>query len=239
MANIKEINNTRGVTVKKTFIALVPMKGHSERLPKKNTRDLCGKPLMYYILKEINRSNYIREIIVNTDNEHIANLASREFKATIIKRPIYLCGGHVPMNDIIKHDLERIDGNYFIQTHATNPLLAVNTIDRAIETFINSECDSLFSVSKIQSRLYWRNGSPVNHNPKELINTQDMPVIYEENSCLYIFTRESFIKNNSRVGKNPLMFEIPKNEAVDIDEEIDFKIAEALMQAKIKEVLCR
>jgi CMP-N-acetylneuraminic acid synthetase len=79
----------------------------------------------------------------------------------------------------------------------------------------------------VQTRLYWEDGSAVNHDPKVLLKTQDLPIIYEENSCFYLFSRSSFeAAGNKRIGLNPYMYEISKLEAVDIDEPDDFRLAE-------------
>ena len=135
------------------------------------------------------------------------------------------------MNKIIEYDLNNSNFDIYVQTHSTSPLLSVKSIDTAIEKMINrsNEFDSIFSVTKIQTRFYDKEGVPYNHNPKELLRTQDLEPLYEENSGFYIFTKNSFIcAGNKRIGLNPLMFEINKIEAVDIDENSDFIIAETL-----------
>ena len=137
-------------------------------------------------------------------------------------------------NLIIEDDISKIDCEYFIQTHSTNPLLKTKSIDKSIETIFNQqECDSLFTVTPYQNRLFFENGDPVNHNPNQLIKTQDLPYLYEENSCIYIFSKNSFLKNKNRVGVNPKLFSIDRFEAVDIDEMEDFVFAEFLMQKEL------
>ena len=93
--------------------------------------------------------------------------------------------------------------------------------------------DSLFGVTRLQTRLWDQLGRPINHNPAILLRTQDLPPIYEENSCLYLFTRETLAQCRNRLGERPMMFEIPADEAWDIDEEIDFTIADFLMQQRV------
>jgi CMP-N-acetylneuraminic acid synthetase len=135
------------------------------------------------------------------------------------------------MNKIIEYDLNNSESDIYIQTHSTSPLLAIKSLDAAIEKMINkaTDFDSIFSVTKIQTRFYDKNGNPFNHDPKELLRTQDLEPLFEENSGFYIFTKESFKNaNNKRIGLNPLMFEIDKIEAIDIDEPSDFTIAETL-----------
>ena len=104
------------------------------------------------------------------------------------------------------------------------------TITAAIQTFIGSKPkkDSLFSVTRFQTRFYHENGEALNHDPEVLIKTQDLPVMYEENSCIYLFTKEAFEKNKRRIGDNPILFEMEQIEAVDIDVEEEFVLAEKL-----------
>ncbi len=216
--------------------ALLPMKGHSERVPNKNMRLFAGRPLYHHIADVLENSRHVSSFIINTDSDIIAEDAARHFaKARIVERPVELRGDFVPMNDIIGHDLSVSEGEYFLQTHSTNPLLTLETLNRAIEEFsqIKGEHDSLFSVPRLQTRLYWQSGEPVNHNPRELLRTQDLPPVFEENSNLYIFSKSSFASaGNKRIGLQPKMFEINKLEAVDIDEEEDFVLAELLYKMR-------
>lgn len=220
---------------KTNIVALLPMKGNSERVPNKNLKMFCGKPLYHKVLETLLRSKYISTVIINTDSQKIKEDVEKNFRENvqIFDRPKQIQGDFVSMNDIIKYDISKIEATFYIQTHSTNPLLTVKSIDKAIEKMMeigkNNSYDSIFSVTKIQARLFDVDGKPVNHNPDELIRTQDLPTLYEENSNFFIFTQESFINNDDkRIGKSPLKFEIDKLEAIDIDEPQDFIIAEAL-----------
>jgi CMP-N-acetylneuraminic acid synthetase len=220
----------------KTLIALLPMKGHSERVPNKNLRDFCGRPLYHRMTESLLSSRYVTEVAINTDSQAIAADARKHFeRIRIIERPDAIRGDFVSMNTIIAHDLSVLRGEHFLQTHSTNPLLTTGTVDRAIEAYFESldRYDSLFSVTRLQTRLYWNDGSPINHNPAELLRTQDLPPVFEENSNLYVFSRSSFSRaGQKRIGKTPLMFEMDRLEAVDIDEEADFRVAEALFSLR-------
>jgi CMP-N-acetylneuraminic acid synthetase len=218
---------------KAKILALLPMKGHSERVPNKNIRNFCGYPLYHAIMKSLLDSHYISKVVINTDSAIIKEDALKFFKDNVIihDRPESIRGDFVSMNEIIGYDIEKLGGEHFLQTHSTNPLLQTKTIDRAIERHFDALTegyDSLFSVTLLQTRLYNSAGIAINHDPDELIRTQDLPPVYEENSCLYIFNRKSFWVKKSRIGENPVMFEIPREEALDIDEKIDFEIAEFL-----------
>jgi CMP-N-acetylneuraminic acid synthetase len=218
------------------LIALLPMKRHSERVPNKNIRLFGGAPLYHNIMRSLMASDYIEKIVINTDSDYIAEDVQRHFgRVQIIDRPEEIQGDFVPMNQIIAYDLEQLDSEHFLQTHSTNPLLQTKTVDKAITAYLNglNKFDSLFSVTRMQTRFYWSNGKPVNHNPQELLRTQDLPPLFEENSNFYIFSKTSFNKaGNNRIGLKPQMFEMDKLEAIDIDELEDFELAEILHNRK-------
>jgi len=219
--------------------ALVPMKGNSQRVPNKNMKIFDGKPLYHAIIKSLLGSKYIEDIVINTDSNAIIKDVKENFKneVIIINRPVELQGDFVSMNDIIAYDLSKLKGEHFLQTHSTNPLLKTKTIDKAIEKYFENldNFDSMFGVTKVQTRFYDKNAKAINHNPNELLRTQDLEIMYEENSNLYIFSKEAFKNaNKKRVGLKPQIFEINKLEAIDIDEIEDFILAELLYKNKDK-----
>ena len=213
--------------------ALVPMRHHSQRVPGKNYRPLAGKPLYQHIVETLLDVPAINEVVVDTDSEPIMDGLRRDFPGVrIINRPESLRADTIPMNEILLYDSSKVAADFYIQTHSTNPLLKPETISRAIRTFLTDypTHDSLFSVTRLQTRLYDQHGKAINHDPAVLIQTQDLPPVYEENSCLYIFTRQNLIKHHHRIGKTPVMFEINADEAWDIDEELDFAICDFLLK---------
>ncbi len=215
--------------------ALVPMKGHSERVPNKNIRPLAGKPCFHWIIETLSKSKYIDEIIINTDSEEIARNAKENFNVTILKRPDFLLGDMVSIQPLIEYDISQTKGNYYLQTHSTNPLVKTKTIDKAIESFFaQKKHDALFTVTPVKTRFYWPDGTGINHDPKHLIRTQDLEPIYEENSCIYIFSKETNQKTKNRLGSNPMMFSMDRLESVDIDDIEDFYWVEFLLLEKLK-----
>ena len=214
-------------------VALVPMRHSSERVPGKNHRLFCGKPLFSYIISSLSDCSKISTIVVDTDSPVIKDHMVTKFPhVRLIDRPGHLRSGEISMNDVLLHDVGIVDADFYLQTHSTNPLLSTHTINRAIEMFLEkrSTYDSLFSVTRIQVRLWDSLCRAVNHNPSMLLRTQDLPPLFEENSCLYIFSRLTLEKSHNRIGRRPFMFEIDRSEAWDIDEEIDFEMAEFLYQ---------
>lgn len=216
------------------IVALMPMRHQSERVPGKNYREFAGRPLFEVVLEALLGSERIAEVVIDTDSPVISSAVSGRDRVRVLERPERLRAGTVPMNDIILHDIEQVAADFYLQTHSTNPLLSTETITRAIDRFLEEypTYDSLFSVTRVQSRFWDALARPVNHNAAILLRTQDLPPIYEENSCIYIFGSETLRQRHNRIGERPLMFEIPGAESVDIDEELDFRIAELLYQAR-------
>jgi CMP-N-acetylneuraminic acid synthetase len=220
-----------------TLAALVPMRHHSQRVPGKNYRPLVGRPLFHHIIETLLTVPEIDSVVVDTDSETVRDGLRKNFPSVkIIDRPEHLSADDVSMNDILIHNTEQFPADFYLQTHSTNPLLKPETVSRAINLFLTDypTRDSLFSVTRLQTRLYDQHGDAINHNPKELIQTQDLPPVYEENSCIYIFNRANLIAKQHRISDRPLLFEIPANEAWDIDEELDFEICEFLLKRQLK-----
>jgi CMP-N-acetylneuraminic acid synthetase len=218
------------------IVALVPMRHHSQRVPGKNYRMLAGKPLFQYIIETLLTVPEISAIVVDTDSDPVMDGLREHFpQVQIINRPEHLRADDIPMNRILIHDTDEVPADFYLQTHSTNPLLKPETVSRAINTFLADypNRDSLFSVTRLQTRLYDKDGNAINHNPKELIQTQDLPPVYEENSCLYIFIRENLITKQHRISDHPMMFEIDAAEAWDIDEELDFAICDFLLKRQL------
>lgn len=214
------------------IVALVPMRHHSQRVEGKNFRNLAGVPLFYYIIQTLQECSEIARIVVDTDSEPVMDGLKKDFPlVTILERPEYLRADDMSMNEVLLYDTSQVEADFYIQTHSTNPLLKKETISKAINTFLSNfpGFDSLFSVTRIQTRLWDDSGTALNHNPAVLLQTQDLPPVFEENSCLYIFNRNTLLTNHNRLGDRPLMFEIAASEAWDIDEILDFEIVEFLI----------
>lgn len=217
------------------LVALVPMRHHSERVPEKNYRPLAGRPLYAHILQALSRVEELDSIVVDTDSEPIKEGVRELFpEVVLLDRPPHLRAGEVSMNDVLLHDVRQVESQFYLQTHSTNPLLRPDTIAAALREFRMAfpERDSLFGVTRLQTRLWSASGEPLNHDPTALLRTQDLPPVYEENSCLYLFEREGFLARGNRIGSNPLLFEIPGDEAWDIDEELDFAVVDCLVRSR-------
>ena len=215
--------------------ALVPMRHHSERVTGKNYRPFVGMPLYHHIVVSLLDCPQVGEVVIDTDSPVIMQDAAHHFpQVRLLERPEHLRAGTTPMNEVLMHDVALVEADYYLQTHSTNPLLKTDTITRSLQLFIDNYpmYDSLFSVTRIQKRLYDGLARPVNHNLAIMLRTQDLPPIYAENSCIFIFTRATLEVRRSRIGDRPYMFEMDPLESTDIDEEPDFRIAEILYKER-------
>ena len=217
----------------KKITALLPMKANSVRVKGKNFRNFCQKPLFRWIFDTLLSVDQIDQIVINTDaREILAENGLIETEEIIIRdRKSDICGDHISMNLVLEDDVMNIPSDVYLMTHTTNPLLSHNTICEAMLYFLDAQkigYDSLFSVDKVQSRFYKEDCSPVNHNPQNLIPTQELEPWYEENSNFYFFTRESFISTGARIVKKPKIFVTPKLESIDIDNPDDWHFAETV-----------
>ena len=217
--------------IKKKVVALLPMKANSQRVKGKNFKNFNGKPLFKWVLDTLLSIDCISKVVINTDARNIImnNGIIENNKIIIRDRPTEICGDSVSMNRIIKNDIDNIEADAYLMTHTTNPLIQKETIEKAITSYNNKlelGYDSLFSVNKIQTRFYDINCKPINHDLNNLIQTQDLEPWFEENSNLYIFSKNSFNLTNNRIGKNPHMFISDPLESYDIDEPSDWELAE-------------
>jgi CMP-N-acetylneuraminic acid synthetase len=212
-------------------VALLPMKANSERVRGKNFREFCGKPLFRWMLDTLLEVDEIDQVIINTDARQIlaSNGLTDTDRVTIRDRKPEICGDFVSMNLVIADDIASVDADVYLMTHTTNPLMSADTVRKALAAFRRrqaaGEADSLFTVDKIQTRFYRADGSAVNHDPNNLVRTQDLEPWYEENSNLYIFTRDSFARTGARIGARPVMHEGPAFESIDIDTPQDWDLA--------------
>ena len=220
---------------KTRIAAFVPMRHHSVRVQGKNYRMLAGKPLYHYIMEALLAVPEITDVVVDTDSPVVIEGLAKDFPTVkSILRPEALRADDVPMNEILVYDTSQVEADFYLQTHSTNPLLKAETISRAIQAFQAKSYmyDSMFSVTKVQKRYWDELARPINHNAAILLRTQDLPPIYEENSCFYLFTRDILLSHRNRIGSRPLMYEIPALEAQDIDDETEFSVTEMLMKLR-------
>ena len=225
----------------KTFLVIIPARGGSKRLPRKNILPLAGKPLITWSIEASIKSKYIDKVIVTSDDEEILNIAKKHGSG-IIKRPNELASDTASSFDAIVHTIESVKRyDYVILIQPTSPLRTENHINEAIELLIRKKADAIISVTHTEHSPLWSNSLPNDHNMRtflndEILNTrsQDLDTYYRLNGAIYICDTNKLLENKSFFLKNNIYAYIMDNESsVDIDEKIDFKLAELLkMESK-------
>ncbi|MGE2689166.1 cytidylyltransferase domain-containing protein [Mycolicibacterium pulveris] len=212
-------------------VAIVPMRHNSERVPGKNYRPLAGIPLYHHVVRTLSSVPEIDLIVIDTDSDVIFEDCAEYFPhVRLLRRPEHLRDGSIAMNDVLLNTLEQVEADLVLQTHSTNPFLKADTLSAALKLFNRCESafDSVFSVTRLQARLWDAANRPVNHDPSILLRTQDLEPLFIENSCFFIFTPTLLRERGTRIGANPFMVEMDPLEAIDIDTEEDFSLAIAI-----------
>lgn len=221
------------------ILAIIPARGGSKGLPGKNIKLLNGKPLICYTIEEARKSSFIHCVVVTTDDQEIAEI-SKKSGAEVIIRPPALALDESPVIDAVFHVLKNMDGepDIIVLLQATSPLREVKDIDGAIRLYLGGQCDSLMSVCPAEHSPYWyfniKDGLLTPLFDERFLNTrrQELPSAYRPNGAIYIISPENLKKNKSFYCNRTLAYIMTAKSSIDIDEEIDFHIAEQLMKWK-------
>jgi CMP-N,N'-diacetyllegionaminic acid synthase len=225
----------------KTFLAIIPARGGSKRLPHKNILELAGKPLIFWSIDSGLKSKYIDKVVVSSDDNEILSI-SKKYGAEIIKRPDYLANDTAKTFDAIKHTIENIQKyDYIVLLQPTSPLRNESHIDQAIELLELKKTDAIVSVCEMEHSPLWSNTLPQDDNMNsflkdEVLNkrSQDLEKYYRINGAIYICKTEKLLSEESFFLKdNIFAYKMDRLDSIDIDEEIDFIIAKSIKERNI------
>lgn len=204
----------------------IPIKANSERIPGKNFRVLNGKKLYEYICEHVAEANIFDDVYVDTNSEEIAAYAKTKGFYSIERKP-ELALNTANGNDLLVYHFNQYpDYDYYFQLFATAPYLQPRTIKECFDKLVSSEVyDSCFTATENHG-FYWLNMTPINYRPGILPRSQDMTAVVEESTGMYGISHDSLEKYRCRIGAKPYIHVISKFEAVDINTEEDFKVAE-------------
>lgn len=229
----------------KKIIAIIPARGGSKGIPKKNIKFLIGKPLIAYTIEAALKSKYLDRTIVFTEDKEIAEI-SKKYRAEIINRPVKLAKDNTPTSDVILHVLsvlkrEDYNPDIIVLLQPTSPLRDVKDIDSAIRLFFNKNGDSLISVSLSKELPFWTHKIDKRGFIKPLLGfknyykrRQELPKTYMENGAICLTTPENIYKYNEFYTKKTLPYIMPFKNSIDIDEPLDFYFAEFLLKNEKK-----
>lgn len=213
-------------------VALIPIKLGSKRVPGKNIKTFFdGTPLMSFIQQACLDAGNIDEVYIYCSDEVVIPYVLPGVK--YLKRPEYLDGDNINANDFIREFINTVDADIYVNAHATSPFAKPSTIAELVDKVVSGEYDSAFCAEALRTFM-WQDGIPINFDPDYFPRTQDLPLIYGETSIAYVFTKESFLKHNRRLGSHPYIKDVGKIEAMDIDYPEDFDIADAVYKEVIK-----
>lgn len=196
--------------------AIIPVRGGSKRLHKKNVKELCGKPLIDYAIQSALFSESIDRIAVSTDDAEIAKIAL-EYGVIVIDRPAELAKDNTPSLPVLHHAVQYLVGmeklalDIVVTLQVTSPLRTPEDIDEAVKQYISTSCDSVISG-------FWEGQ------------------MYLMNGAIYICSADLLMNKSMTWGPNIVMYEMPKERSVDIDTMEDFKLAEKILYDTGKEV---
>lgn len=220
----------------KTFLAIIPARGGSKRLPRKNVLDLCGKPLIAWSIEAGLNSKYIDKVVVSSDDDEILEI-SKKFGAETIKRPDELASDTATTFDAIKHTIDNLEKyDYIVLLQPTSPLRNEKHTDEAIELLENKNADAVVSVCEMDHSPLWSNTLPQdgkmnNFLRDEVLNkrSQDLEKYYRLNGAIYICQLDKLLENRGFFLKNNIFaYTMDRKSSIDIDEGIDFKIAKVI-----------
>lgn len=221
----------------KNVLVIIPARGGSKGIPRKNLRPLNGKPLIYYAIKNALSLEYAGlDCYVSSEDEEILLMASK-FGAKIIKRELSIAKDKVTLDPVIYDaykrisDIEKKEYEIIITLQPTSPLLRKESVSKAIAKILEGNVDTLIS-GVYDSHLAWtRKDGKFFPNYEKRVNRQELPEIYKETGG-FVVTKSEFVTNNSRFGKNIEIVPISKHEAIDIDDFEDWSLCEYYLKRK-------
>ena len=224
--------------IKKTFLAVIPARGGSKRLPRKNILDLNGKPLIVWSIEAGLDSSYIDKVVVTSDDDEILTI-SKKYGAVTINRPDELASDTSTTFDAIKHAIENCSKyDYIVLLQPTSPLRNEKHLDEAVELLESKKSNAVVSVCEMEHSPLWSNTldeslSMAGFLKDEALNkrSQDLEKYYRLNGAIYICKTEKLLEEKSFFLKeNIFSYVMDRKSSVDIDEEIDFKMAEVILK---------
>ena len=207
------------------IVAIVPLKKNSRRLKNKNFLNLNNQPLAFYIFNTLMKIKQIDEVFCYSSENNFLKFLPKGVKH--LPRPKILDGNNVKANELFRYAVKKINSEFIIITHATNPFISVESIEKGINALKKNKFTCAFSVLKNQT-YSWFNQIPLNYNPQRMSQTQELEPIFTETSGFYIFKKDDYLKNNTRISSKPFFVEVNIKESIDVDNLRDFNLSKKL-----------
>ena len=219
-------------------IAVIPARGGSKRIPRKNIKYFCGKPIIAYSIQVAKECGCFDKVIVSTDDQEIADI-SKQYGADVpFIRPDNISSDHSTSVEVVRHALNTLEEfgyhyDYVILLQPTSPLRTAEHIDAAVKLFVAKDADAVISVTKTTSSPLWANTIPKNGSMDNFLQenvenkrSQDLPIYYELNGAIYLINSQKILEENTFfLRKNVFSYQMGKLSSIDIDTNYDFFIA--------------
>ena len=222
--------------IKPKILIIIPARGRSKSIPRKNLRILNGKPLIYYSINNALNIKYNADVFVSSDDDKILNI-SKKFGSNIIKREKKLCTDKIILAPVIYHALkftEKLSNKIYdivISLQPTSPTLKTKTLNNAIKLFLKKNLDALISVCENNHHTWQVKGNKFVKNFKKKVCRQYMPKIYRETGG-FIITKRKIVSKNNTTGKKIELFILNDDESIDINTHYDWVMAEYILRGK-------
>ena len=226
----------------KKILAIIPARGGSKGIPRKNIRLLAGRPLIVHTIEQALKSKYLDKVIVSTDDQEIEEI-SKKYRAKVVKRPEELAEDSTLMLPVMEHVVSYLENNenykpdIIVLLQPTSPFRQVQHIDEAIDKFLKENYDSLLSVCPFHEFI-WRKkrntAFSINYDFKKRVNKQDKEPEYRENGAIYISKYDVLIKRHNLLDNEVGLYIMPEENSVNIDTEFDFWLCEQILTKEKK-----
>lgn len=224
----------------KSVLAIIPARGGSKGVPRKNIRPLAGKPLIAWTIAEAKKSRYIDRLVLSSDDQEIIGVAREWGCEAPFARPAELARDDTPGIEPVLHALGELPGyDYVVLLQPTSPLRTVADIDGTLELCLARGARACVSVTEPDKSPYWMFSRDNDGRLRPLIDTdeiaarrQDLPPAYALNGAVYVAEAGWLVESRSFLTAETLGYDMPKERAADIDTELDFAIAELLLEGR-------
>ena len=204
--------------------AVVPVRAGSQRVKNKNTKPFADSNLLKIKLETLKKISMIDNIVVNSDSDEMLDIAL-SYGLSTHKREEYYASSECNNSEFFKHIAETTNSDYILCSHVTSPLISAETYFSCVDKFMNSNIENLVTVCDVKDHM-WLDGKPLNYNPSESPNSQDLPDIVGVTYGISILSKDDMVKHKNVITDNPYFYRLDEIESIDIDTEFDFMVAE-------------
>lgn len=226
----------------KRILAIVPARGGSKGIPRKNVKEIGGKPLIAWTIEAAQKSKYIDHLVVSTEDHEIASV-SRSYGAEVLLRPEELAQDDTPGIDVVLHAVEQLQGySYVVLLQPTSPLRTTEDIDQCLESLVSNGAPACVSLCEVDQPPHWmyivneqNKLQPIVDNINQYYRRQEIPKTYALNGAIYVAETEWLFLKKSFLSEETLPFIMPRERSIDIDVPFDLEFADIVLRQRLRD----